>query len=72
MRKYAVQLRMDAVATGPDRIVTVEAEDMELDTADGPTTAFWNFTATPEDEDDAVTVATFPFTDVAYVTSTPK
>jgi hypothetical protein len=52
---------------GGPLVVTVEAEDVELDTAGEPTTAFWNFLMPGKDA--SVTVAAFPFTDVAYITS---
>jgi hypothetical protein len=51
----------------PGQAVEVQADDVNVDTVDG--TAFWNFTATDDDNADPVTVAAFPFAVVNYVTS---
>ena len=68
MRVYTVVFRQPV--TGP--AVIVEAEDVELDVADSSSTAFWNFIAHEHDVADAITVAAFPFTDVARITSEKK
>jgi hypothetical protein len=71
MRKYQVYLRGTGDPVHPAMgIVELQAEDVNLDMADS-STAFWNFTTKPEDgdDDDCITVAAFPFTEVHYIVS---
>jgi hypothetical protein len=65
MRSYQVLMKEVSNA----RIVKVQADDVNLDSVgdeDQPT-LFWNFLANVDGAD--VTVAAFPFLDVAYITS---
>lgn len=63
MRKYQVLLK------GNSRPVEVQAADVELNSTDSdPLTAFWNFLS-DTDDDDAVTVAAFPYANVEYIVS---
>jgi len=65
MRKYQVFAKDGTAVT----VVRVDADDVNLETADGPDTAFWNFILESDEGEDSVTVATFPFAGVAYIVS---
>lgn len=65
MRTYQVQMRAGGRASGD--VIEIVAQDVNLATADGPSTAFWNFII--GEATGTITIAAIPFADVESIVS---